>query len=429
MKLFSLLGILATFLLWATPAYAQSNSDVSNFTSQTLNTLIVFATLGTVFFLVKGGYTYITSTGKPDALESAKVTIRNALIGLVVVLSAGFISQLLTTAFTTPAIPTNTAPIQLQPIVATAPQGGLAQVMLDGVNEFLQDIVTSATKPLADGIVSFLTNTPSVVTNSVVFNFWLIILGITDSLFILLIAVLGFQFMSASTFGFEEIEFKQLLPRIGLAFLGANSSIFLVDWVIVACNTLVNALIAATGGLDRAWVLNAVELLKIIDGDVAIITLIFMLIFVLLCAVLLLFYIMRLITVALGAVLSPLIFLLWAFPKTSDFAEISVKTYVTTIFTVFVHVVIIQLASAFLALPEQVGTNSLISVLVAIGLLFMLLKTPGFMMQLMFYNTGRGMVRKLGGQIMNVITSKKDTVVSQPEPTRAIRTPRKVITA
>jgi len=34
-----------------------------------------------------------------------------------------------------------------------------------------------------------------------------------------------------------------------------------------SCNALINTVIAATGGLDRAWVLNAADLLKIIDGD------------------------------------------------------------------------------------------------------------------------------------------------------------------
>ena len=429
MRLLSLLSFTALFFLWANPVYAQSNSSVVDFTRQTLNTLIIFATLGTAFFLIKGGYTYITSNGKPEALDHAKKTIRNALIGLVLVLSAGIISSLLTNAFTNHSIPTATTPLQLKPIVPEESAGGLTQVIFEAVNGFLQNIVQSATKPLVDGIIGFLTTTPSVVTNSVIFNFWLVILGIVDSLFILVIALLGFQFMSASTFGFEEIEFKHLLPRVGLAFLGANSSIFLADWIIVSSNTLVNALISTTGGLDRAWVLNSVDLLKIVNGDAAIITLIFMLLFVILSAVLLLFYIMRLITISLAAVLSPFIFLLWAIPKFSDFAEISVKTYITTVYTVFVHVVIIQLASAFLALPEQVGTNSLISVLVAIGLLFTLLKTPGFMLQLVFYNTGRGMVRKIGGQIMNVMTSKKDTIAINPSPSAAVRTPRKVVAA
>lgn len=429
MKLFSAFSFIALFLLWATPAYAQS-TEVANFTSQTLNTLIIFASLGAAFFLVKGGYLYITSTGKPDALQNAKNTIRNALIGLTIVLSAGVISTVLTNALTTPNIPTNTTPLVLQPIVPVEPQGGLTQVILDAVNGFLQNIVQSATKPLVDGIISFLTTTPSVLTNSVIFNFWLVMVGITDSLFILLIALLGFQFMSASSFGFDELELKQLLPRIGIAFLGANSSIFLVDWIITSSNVLVNTLINTTGGLSQAWVLNSVDLLAIVNGDAVIITLIFMLLFVILSAVLLLFYIMRLITIALGAVLSPFIFLLWAIPKFSDFAEISVKSFITIVYTVFVHVVIIQLASAFLAVPEQVGTNSLLSVLIALGLLSTLLKTPSVMLQLMFYNTGRGMVRKMGSQIMNVITNKKETtIIEQPTPVRAIRTPRKVVAA
>jgi hypothetical protein len=428
MKITSLFAFIALFFVTALPVYAQTNTQVAQFTNQTLNTLIIIASLVSVFFLIKGGYSYITSTGKPDAIEHAKKTIRNALIGLILVIAAGFISQLLNNALIAPGSSTNASPLKLQPITPVNPPGGLTQVLLDAINGFIQTIVQSATKPLVDGIISLLATTPSVTSNSVIFNFWLTILGITDALYVLLIALLGFQFMSASSFGFEEIEFKHILPKIALSFLGANSSIFLIDWVISLCNTMVNALLATTGGLDRAWILNAGDYLKIINGNAEIITLLFMFILVILAALLVLFYIMRLIVIALGAVLSPLIFLLWAMPKLSDFAEISAKTYLVTIFTVFIHVVIIQLASAFLALPGQVGTNSLISVLVGIGLLLTLLKTPSFMYQLMFYNTGRGMVRKMGGQLMNVMTSK--TEVSEPETTgRAVKTARKVVEA
>ncbi len=428
MKLLSLFSFSALFFLWASPVYA-ATPDVASFTKDMLSIFIILASLGAIFFLVKGGYGYITSSGKPDALEHAKLTIRNAVIGLVFVLSASIISQVLTTAFTTPTSQTTTAAIVLKPIVPELQPDGLAQVMLDGINGLLKNIVQSATKPLVDGILSFLTTTPSVLTNSVIFNFWLTMVGIVDSLFVLLIALLGFQFMSASTFGFEEIEFKHLLPRIGLAFLGANSSIFLVDWIITSCNALINTVITTTGGFDRAWVLNAVDLLKIVNGDALLITLIFMLLFVILAGVLLLFFIMRLITIAVGTVLAPFIFLLWALPKFADFAEISTKTFIATIYTVFVQVVIIQLASAFFAFPEQVGTNVITSIVVGIGVLFMLLKTPSFMMQLVFYNTGRGMVRKIGGQIMNVLTNKKDPAsVTPPRDTRVI-TPRKAVTA
>src|SRR5258708_9251759 len=206
--------------------------------------------------------------------------------------------------------------------------------------------------------------------------------------------------MSATTFGFEELELKRLLPRIGLAFLAANTSIFLIDFVIQLANNLISALLHATGGLNQAWIVDVFNPTMISLGGTALITLIFMVLFVILAIVLLLFYISRLIAIVVGACLSPLIFLLWAFPKFSDFAEISAKTYLVTIFSIFVHVVILQLASSFLTLPGQTGTNSLISILIGIGLLFSLLKTQSFMMQLVFYNTNQSMIKKIGGQIM-----------------------------
>lgn len=429
MKIFSVLCSIVIFFLLSSPAYAATNQDVSNFSTQTLNTLITLASLTSVVFLIKGGFIYITSTGKPEALESAKVTVRNALIGLALVLSAGVISTVLNNAFITPSAGTTPSQIQLKPIEPT-PATGLTKVLLDSYVSLFRNIIQSATKPLIDGIFTFLESTPSLISNSSIFNFWLIMLGITNSLFVLVVALLGFQFMSASSFGFEELEFKQLLPRVGLAFLGANTSIFLAEWVIVTCNTLVKALIGSTGGLAQAWIINATNPANVLNvEDPIIITLIFMLLFVILSVVLLVFYVIRLISIALGAVLSPLTFLLWALPKFSDFAEISIKSYLVTVFSVFVHVVIIQLASAFLTLPGQSGSNNMLSIVVAIGLFFTLLKTQSIMLQMMFYNTGRGVIKKMGSQIMNVISSKKDTQAERTIIREKVLKPRRIVAA
>lgn len=430
MKFFSaFVAILCLLLNPALAFAATTNSEISTFTNQTLSTLLIFATAAATFFLVRGGYMYITSTGKPDALEHAKLTVRNALIGLVIVISAAVLSSLLQGAFDTPSQGTSSAQLNLSPIQPVQPSDGLTQVLLDAIAGFLQNIVQSATKPLTDGIITFLTNTPSILTNSVIFNFWLVMVGITDSLFVLVIALLGFHFMAASSFGFEEIEFKHLLPRIGLAFLGANMSIFLCDWIVLSCNTLIKAVLNATGGLNSAWIQNAFTPASIVTNSTPLITFIFMILFIIVAIVLLLFYVTRLITIALGAVMSPLIFLLWAIPKFADFAEISVKAYITAVYTVFVHVVIIQLAASFLTVSGQSGTNSLISILVGIGLLFTLLKTPSIMMQLVFYNTGRGMVRKIGGQIMNVISTSSKEASMADKMNGSKVTPRRTVTA
>lgn len=408
-----LFGMGIVFLLLPNHAFAAENADIASYSSDILNILVLIGSLFAAIFLVKGGYSYMTSSGNPEALKAAKSTIKDALIGFAFVVGASTLSAILSHAFNAPINPGNGSAISMTPIQPVPPQSGLAQVLLDSFVSVLQNIVQSATKPLVDGIISMLTTTPSVVNNSVVFNFWLVILGITDSLFALMIALLGFRIMSASSIGFEEIDVKQVLSRIVLAFLGANISIFLVDRIITLCNTMISAVLKATGGISQAWVLNAFDPANILNNQsIALITLIFMLLFVILSVVLLLYYINRLIIISLGAVLSPIVFLMWVHPSTSDFAKIAIKSYLVTVFTIFVHVVTIQLTASFLAVPGQSGTNSLISILVAVGLFFTLIKIPGGLAQMAFYTSMHGAFRKMGGQMINVISSSKKEVVS-----------------
>lgn len=423
MKLVAVILGIAIPLFHPALAFAANSTptEVSSFTSDTLSVITIISAAAAVFFLIRGGYIYITSTGKPDSLEEAKKTIRNALIGLVLVLSANSIVSLLQGALIGDVGNGTVANLPVTQIESVAPSEGLTQVLIDAVNGFIQNVVESSTKPIVDGIMTFLGSTPSLLDNSSIVKFWLIMLGITDSLFVLVVALMGLQFMSASTFGFEEIEFKHLLPRIGVAFLGANVSLFLADYAIKASNALVSGVLSATGGLNHAWISNAVTVSSITNGTAPFIILIFLLIFLIVSIVLLLMYISRLIVISLGAVLSPFIFLLWTLPKTADFAEMAVKGYFVSVFMIFVHVVTIQLAGTFLALPEQTN-NSLISVAVAIGLLLTLLKIPSFMMQLILFSRSVGAVRHVGSQITNVLSTDTatKTVRSTKKPRRDI---------
>jgi hypothetical protein len=239
-----------------------------------------------------------------------------------------------------------------------------------------------------------------------------VIVGITDSLFAVVIALLGFRVMSASTFGFEEVTLKEILPRIALAFVLANTSIFLIDWIVQLCQVMVNAVIHATGGLGQAWILNAFDPAALVSGTTALITLIFMIIFVVLAVVLLLFYISRLMIIAFGAVVSPLVCLLWLIPRFTDFAENAINVYLVTIFSLFVQIVIIQLASAFLTMPDQVGTNPIISVLIGIAMLSILLKSTATGVQLALSSQASGAMKKVANQIINVISSNGSSATS-----------------
>ncbi|MFA6492594.1 MAG: hypothetical protein WCV58_00390 [Patescibacteria group bacterium] len=410
-KIISALSILAGIIIfYPASAFAASNSEVAHFADQSLEGIIIVASVAAVFFLIRGGYIYITSTGNPAALQEAKSTIKKALIGLVIILAAGVLTSILSSSFTEPSPGTSTTAISLSPIQPDEADGSLAQLLLNAVSGFLKNIVQSATKPIMDGIMGFLTNTPTLATNSVVFNFWLIIVGITDSLYVLVIALLGFHVMSASSFGFEELSLKELLPKIGLSFLLANTSIFLIDWFIKLCQVLIHAVLGATGGLGQAWILNAFDPAALLSGTTALITLIFLVIFIVLAVVLLLFYISRLMILAFGAVISPILCLLWLIPKATGFAESAAKAYLVMIFTLFVHVVLIQLASAFLTIPGQEGSNPFIAALVGIALFSVLLKSSSTMIQLVLTSQNSGMFRKFGSQILNVLSPGGNTV-------------------
>jgi hypothetical protein len=96
-KLLIKIGVIVSLFL-PSVAFAASNPEVDHFAQDAMTTILALAATAVVFFLVRGGYLYITSTGNPAALEDAKRTIRNALIGLVIIIAAAFLSNFLNDA-------------------------------------------------------------------------------------------------------------------------------------------------------------------------------------------------------------------------------------------------------------------------------------------------------------------------------------------
>jgi hypothetical protein len=147
--------ILLSILVPPSVFAASSNVEITQFTSSALNTLTIVASLVATFFLLQGGYIYITLLENQMHLTMQRRQFTNALIGLVLVLSANTIVSLLTGAFTTPSIPLDATQLTLRPIEPVAQTGGLAQVLTDAIASLLQNIIQSATRPITDGIVNF----------------------------------------------------------------------------------------------------------------------------------------------------------------------------------------------------------------------------------------------------------------------------------
>jgi hypothetical protein len=364
------------------------------------------ATLVATFFLVNGGIHYMTSSGNPEKLEHAKKVIRNALVGLVLVIGAGVLVGILTHAYNSSAgsgLGKLGSP-SLEAIQPAKTSGSLIDILVDAIVGLFKNIIESAAAPFIAALTYFTHGTPLMASNPSVFDLWLAIVGIADALFILVVVLLGFHVMSAATLGLDEIEFKHLLPQLALTFFLINTSIFVVDGVISLSNGMISALYAAFP-ITTVW--TALEAVATQAGGLGLVALLIFVAFLVLVVILLIYYVTRLVTLYLGAILSPLIVLLWLVPGFKDFAMAAIKTYVTTIFVLFVHVVILLLAASIFEGMIQGSPNKtldpIMSAIVGLATITALIKTQGVLMQLSYVSVGPKAMRKLGGDFMTGI--------------------------
>lgn len=372
------------------------------------------ASLVATLFLVVAGIQYMTSKGSPEKLERAKIVMRNALIGLVIVLAAGTLTAILSQAYGT----SNGAGVENIPAISMVEQPqedeSIVGVLIKGIVGLFKYVVEAAATPFIKALDFFTHSTPLMAENPSVFKMWLTVVVIADALFVLAVALLGFHVMSAASLGLDEIEFKHLLPQLALTFLLINTSIFAIDAIIGLSNVLIRAMEAAFSSISVWDVLSQVA--SGADG-LGLVALMIMVVFIVLSVMLLVYYVMRLVTLYVGAILAPLIILLAVLPGFKDFAVTAAKAYLTTIFVLFVHVVILQLAASLFATTlggTDAEPNVLMAMIVGIATLVTLLKTQSVMMQMSYVSAGPRALRKLGGQFMTGVSYTAKTIKTAP---------------
>src|SRR5665213_3598660 len=130
-------------------------STLNNYITPIIATLAGLATLVAAGFLIVGGIAYMTSSGRPDKLEYAKKVIRNALIGLVLVLGAGVLTALLTHAFQgSGGSGLNNVP-NLANIQPTPVSSGLVGIIMDAIVGILRNIIETAAQPFINALTYF----------------------------------------------------------------------------------------------------------------------------------------------------------------------------------------------------------------------------------------------------------------------------------
>lgn len=405
---------------------ATTNVDIQNYLRPIMVSLIGLAGVVSAFFLVTAGIAYMTSKGSPEKLEHAKKVLKNAMIGLVIVIAAGTISAILSNAYQSGSGTTLENIPSLTPVDTADDGAGLTEVLLKAIVGLFKKIIETAGKPFISALDYFTHSTPLMADNPSVFKMWLAVLGIANSLFVLVVALLGFHVMSAASLGFEELEFKHLLPRLGLTFLGMNVSIFAIDFIISLSNAMIGAIESAFNSLS-VW--DALKAVVSQAGGQGIVALLIMVVFLVLATILLVYYVMRIVTLYVGAILSPLVVLLSSVPGFRDFSATATKAYITNIFVLFVHVIILMLAATLFVGLNKGGDNPfdpVMTMIVGVAAILSLLKTQGAMMQLSYVSVGPRALRKLGGQFMNGVHYTTDKMRSSrtPIPTKTTSQPK-----
>lgn len=387
-----------------------ASSAMHAFLQPVITTLCVIASLACTFFLVTGGIEYMASKGKPENLEHAKKTIKNALIGLVLVIAAVTLTAILSHAYSSSAATMADKFPTLNPIKQDT-STSFWDIVTKTIVHVLQNVVDSIGQPFVDALGYFTNSTPLMGDNSNVFNLWLAIVGIADVLFVLVVALLGFHIMSFSTLGFDELDIKQVLPQMVLIFLLVNTSIFAIDAIIGLSNGMIHALQAGFP-CTSIWDLLS-QVIKKSSGTLGLGGLLVMIAFLVLTVMLLVYYVGRLITLYIGAILSPLVLLLYMLPAFKDFAISALKIYLTTIFVLFVQVVIMQLASSIFSGMLQ-GDNSgqpntLMALIVGLATILALLKSQGVMKELSYAASTPRAAREMAGTFARGVHTMRST--------------------
>ena len=400
-----------------------SLADLAQDLAPLIKSLVGLSSVVASLFIVIGGYYYITSSGDPTKLLKAKKIIRGALSGLVVVLAAGLIVSFLSSAYqTTPAVSLDQLPA-VADVSEQSGRGGVAELLIKAIVGLISHIIETAAQPFISSLEYFTRQTPLMADNQAVFNLWLVTVGIANSLLVLVVVILGFRMMSASAFGFEQASLGQLLPKLAAVFLTINMSIFAIDLVIGISNSMLAAINQVQPATSLWQSLGALADTASVAG---IASLLIMLVFLVLVVVLLVYYLMRLVGLYLGAVLSPIVALLQLLPTFRDFAATATRLYLVNIFVLFVHGLILLLASSLfgsLLDTSSDSQSSVMAMLLAIAVLISLLKTQGLMQQLSYVSLGPKAIRKLSRQFINGLaaTSKGVRTAKTKAPAASFR--------
>ncbi len=289
-------------------------------------------------------------------------------------------------------VPSPSIPGELPPSEGTGIGFGFGDWITGQINSWFANLVYLAIKPLLDLLAVTLLATPDVAGSGRVFDLWKANAAIANTGFVLL-ATIG----AISAMGHQTVQtryaVKEVLPRLCVAILAANTSFLLCGKVIAIANALSKALLGQDFDGHRAAA--TLQLWIIAPGmQHQIFFILLALVAVILLLLLLVTFVMRAALILLLMVASPLALACLALPYTDGLARFWWRA--------FCGLLLIQVAQSLtLVLAVRVffnqdgrlllavaPTGQLVNLVLALCLLIILIRIPGWISRRIFAQTG-----------------------------------------
>jgi hypothetical protein len=301
-----------------------------------------------------------------------------------------------------------TGPGRLLPLL---PLPDVPSLVEQAINQLLVTLLSSALNPTLDLLGHTLLATPDVTApGSRIRELWWASAGIANSGFVLLVLLGGILVMTHESLQ-ARYSAKEILPRLAVAFVAANTSLVLAGWAIRLANAVSRAVLGT--GVDPQRVAQTLSPLRLLPGPGArnLFLILLGLVVAALALGLLVTCVLRAALVAILVAGAPLALALHALPHTEGLARLWWRALAAALGVQVGQalVLVVALRVFFDADRAQVlgiGTGRLADLLVSGGLLWLLLRIPGWARRAVFGPRAGGLGRLVRGYALYLLAGR-----------------------
>lgn len=253
--------------------------------------------------------------------------------------------------------------------------------------QWIAQNIFNVLQPLIDAVnqssLNFITQTPPAGTyqNATVMQFTTWSISVVNAAVAVFIIIAGYNIMIARQIGADYYELMEFLPRLALAVLAANFSLFFIRLFI----DLENALNLGVISLFSLTILSN-TIVGIFHGNLLGAGLLAFVLAIILGVMDLLVawqMLLRLALLILLIVLAPLAFLCGALHQTQGYLRLWISTFAATVFIQFFQVSALAIGSTLISYVTAANLfnlgGSLLSIITSSAVLYLVLRIPGML--------------------------------------------------